>query len=101
MCAVTIFCMPRTPILVKIFVQIAIVSNTQMHCFIGLIASDENEYRKNEDHFVSWCKASCLELNVIKTKEMVINFLSGVHHPNSVNIKGQIIYDHISYMIIQ
>ena len=33
--------------------------------------------------------ANCLELNVVKTKELVIDFRSGVHHPIPVNINGQ------------
>ena len=33
--------------------------------------------------------ANSLELNVVKTKELVIDFRSGVHHPTSVNINGQ------------
>ena len=33
--------------------------------------------------------ANCLELNVVKTKELVIHFRSGVHHPTPVNINGQ------------
>ena len=41
------------------------------------------------DDFVSWCVANCLELNVIETKEIVIDFRSGVYHPNPVNINGQ------------
>ena len=33
--------------------------------------------------------ANCLELNVVKTKELVIDFRSGVHHPIPVNMNGQ------------
>ena len=41
------------------------------------------------DHFVSWCVANCLELNVVKTKELVKDYQSGVHHSTPVNINGQ------------
>ena len=38
---------------------------------------------------MSWCVANCLELIVVKTKELVIDFRSGVHHSTPVNIYGQ------------
>jgi len=41
--------------------------------------------------------AICLELNVIKSKEIRIDFQSGVHHPNPVNITGQNIETRHSY----
>ena len=47
---------------------------------VGLLSDDETDYRSDIDHFVSWCVANCLELNVVKTKELVIDFRSGVHH---------------------
>ena len=57
--------------------------------FVGLLSNDETDYRRDVDHIVSWCVAICLELSVIKTKEIVTYFRSGVHHPNSLNINGQ------------
>ena len=48
---------------------------------VGLLSDDETDYRSDIDHFVSWCVANCLELNVVKTKELVIDFRSGVYHP--------------------
>ena len=56
---------------------------------VGLLSDDETDYRSDIDHFVSWCVANCLELNVIKTKELVVDFRSGVQHPPPVNINGQ------------
>ena len=56
---------------------------------VGLLSDDETDYRSDIDNFVSWCVANCLELNVFKTKELVIDFRSGVHHPTPVNINGQ------------
>ena len=56
---------------------------------VGLLSDDETDYRSDIDHFVSWCVANCLELNVVKTKELVIDFRSGVRHPTPVNINGQ------------
>ena len=56
---------------------------------VGLLSDNETDYRSDIDHFVSWCVANCLELNVVKTKELVIDFRSDVHHPTPVNINGQ------------
>ena len=56
---------------------------------VGLLSDDETDYRSDIDHFVSWFVANCLELNVVKTKELVIDFRSGVHHPTPVNINWQ------------
>ena len=54
---------------------------------VGLPSNDETDYRSDIDHFVSWCVANCFKLCVTKTKEIVIDFRSGVHHPDPVNIK--------------
>ena len=52
---------------------------------VGLLSNCESDI----DHFVSWCVTTCLELNIIKTKEIVIDLRSGVHHPDRFNINGQ------------
>ena len=41
------------------------------------------------DQFTTWCSDNSLEMNVTKTKEIKIDFRSGVHHPNPVKIMGQ------------
>ena len=56
---------------------------------VGLITNDEADYISSVDHFTTWCSDNCLEMNVSKTKEMIIDFRSGVHHPNPVNVMGQ------------
>ena len=56
---------------------------------VGLLSDDEIDYKSDIDHFVSRCVANCLKLNVITTKELIIDFRSGVHHPTPVNINGQ------------
>ena len=55
---------------------------------VGLLFDDETDYRSDIDHFVSRCVANCLELNVVKTKELVIDFRSGVHHPTPSTSMG-------------
>ena len=44
---------------------------------VGLLSDDEIGYKGDIDHFVSRCVANCLKLNVIKTKELIIDFRSG------------------------
>ena len=56
---------------------------------VGLLCNDETDHRSDIDHFVSWCVANCLELNVIKAKEIVIHFRPGVQHPIPGYINGQ------------
>ena len=42
---------------------------------IGLITnSDESEYRDQVNKLISWCSDNNLELNVNKTKEMIVDF---------------------------
>ena len=42
---------------------------------IGLITnSDESEYRDQVNKLISWCNDNNLELNVNKTKEMIVDF---------------------------
>ena len=53
---------------------------------VSLLSDGKTDYRSNIGHFVSWCVANCLELNIVKTKELVIDFRSGVYHPTPVNI---------------
>ena len=55
---------------------------------VGLVSDNKTDYRSDIDHFVSWCVANCLELNVVKTKELVIDFRSGVRHPTPSTSMG-------------
>lgn len=41
---------------------------------VGLLTGDETGYRQEIDQFHEWCTANSLILNILKTKEMVINF---------------------------
>ena len=44
--------------------------------FVSLISTVEIDCRSDVNKLVSWCVANCVELNVIKTKEIVIDFRS-------------------------
>ena len=67
------------------------------NALVGLLSDDEIYYRSDIDHVVSWCVANSLELNVVKTKELVIDFRSCVHHPTPLKSNGQHIYIVHSY----
>ena len=85
------FCIPCTLIHSEVHIQTITTSGMQTTrtALVGLLSDDETDYRSDIDHFVSWCVANCLELNVVKTKELVIDFRSGVYHPTPVNINMQ------------
>ena len=56
---------------------------------IGLISKDEDSaFLSQIDSFVNHCDANYLELNVSKTKEMVIGFRQTSPDPQPIDIKG-------------
>ena len=56
---------------------------------VGLIHKDNSEaYVSELEAFVDYCDSNFLELNVSKTKEMVIDFRLGTHEPSPICIKG-------------
>jgi hypothetical protein len=56
---------------------------------VGLIHKDNcAAYESELNAFVDYCDSNFLELNVTKTKEMVIDFRSGSHEPCPIYIKG-------------
>jgi len=55
----------------------------------GLISGDnESQYRSDIDRFANQCDSDGLELNIGKTKEMIIDFRKGGKLHKPVNIKG-------------
>ena len=58
-------------------------------CLMGLIVNDnDTDYVHEINSFVDWCDNNFLQLNVGKTKEMVIDFRKGSVVPPPVVIKG-------------
>ena len=56
---------------------------------IALITDDDDTvYHQQLDRFVNYCDANYLELNVSKTKEMIIDFRNSSTPPASVILKG-------------
>ena len=56
----------------------------------GLITDDDDtHYRRQIDSFVDWCDDNYLQLNVGKTKEMIIDFRKKKSECSSIVIKGE------------
>ena len=54
---------------------------------IGLISGgDESAYRWEIDHLVTWCGQNNLELNALKTVEMVVDFRKNPAPPNLITL---------------
>ena len=54
-----------------------------------LVEQDEAAYRDGVQELVEWCDSTLLELNVSKTKELVIDFRAPPTHTEPITIKGQ------------
>ena len=50
---------------------------------------DDNFYTAEVDHFCTWCQDNFLDLNVKKTKEMIIDYRVNKPILKPINIKGQ------------
>ncbi|MCI4378806.1 hypothetical protein PGIGA_G00220430 [Pangasianodon gigas] len=48
----------------------------------------EAEYRNVVDSFVEWCELNHLQLNITKTKELVVDFRRQRNRPNPISIRG-------------
>ncbi|XP_077959458.1 uncharacterized protein LOC144408008 [Gasterosteus aculeatus] len=55
---------------------------------IGLISGgDESAYRWDSDHLVSWCSQNHLELNALKTVQMVVDFRRNRAPPSPITLR--------------
>ena len=58
----------------------------------GLLADDDDsDYRQEVDRFVGWCDHNYLELNVGKTKEMIMDNRRKEHVHGDIVIKGEVV----------
>ena len=58
----------------------------------GLIQNDNEErYREEVRRLAAWCSDNDLELNVSKTKEVIIDFRRSSHTPDPLMINGQLV----------
>ncbi|KAI4885338.1 hypothetical protein NFI96_001847 [Prochilodus magdalenae] len=56
---------------------------------VGCISrGDEDEYRATVNNFVAWCKLNHLQLNVTKTKELVVDLRRDKAQVTPISIKG-------------
>ena len=55
----------------------------------GLIQEDDSSYREAVEELTEWCDRNYLELNVTKTKEVVINFRKAKVNMDPIVIRGQ------------
>ena len=55
----------------------------------GLVEQDEAAYRGRVQELAEWCDSNFLELNVSKTKELIVNFRAAPTHTEPITIKGQ------------
>ena len=54
-----------------------------------IVNDDETVYRREIDHFVEWCDIHFLDLNVPKTKEIILDFRKGDKKHSPVIIKNE------------
>ena len=54
----------------------------------GLIFKDDSMYRDEVNHLVEWCHVNNLELNVKKTKEIIVDFRRNPDKVEPLNING-------------
>ena len=58
----------------------------------GLISNDdESEYKREVEELVGWCSENNLELNVSKTKEIVIDFRKNKGPTTPLSINGEVV----------
>lgn len=58
---------------------------------VSLCINDDNMYRREVERFHKWCKENYLELNVKKTKEMVIDFSTLPVAQQPLYINGELV----------
>ena len=54
----------------------------------GLIFKDDSMYRDEVNHLVQWCHDNNLELNVQKTKEIIVDLRRNPDKVEPLNING-------------
>lgn len=55
---------------------------------VVLIQADETIYQSRVHEFVGWCRSNFLQLNVKKTKEMVIDFRTSARTHQHILVDG-------------
>lgn len=71
---------------------------------VSLLSSEESDHGPVVDDFVFWCDRAFLQLNVEKTKDMLIDFRRKSSTPQNTTINGQMVgfvetYKYLSSLI--
>lgn len=56
---------------------------------VSLLKDNDNSHGPIVDYFVQWCEESHLQLNILKTKDMAIDFRKESRTPSATVIRGQ------------
>ena len=64
---------------------------------VSLLQGNESSHGPIIDDFVKWCEESYLQLNISKTKDMIIDFRRHACEPEVTTIKGQTVEQVQSY----
>ena len=90
----------------SLFDQCTVIKYADDTVIIGKVSNDDcRDYLLQVDCFVEWCKINYLELNVKKTKEMIIDFRKkNISIPDTIKIGDENIervnqYKYLGYMI--
>ena len=69
--------------------SVSLITFADDTAIVGLISTDEYLYRKTIADFHKWCSMNFLILNVLKTKEMIVDFRKGQHELADLHIDSQ------------
>lgn len=58
---------------------------------VGRCGNDDTAYREEVEKFVDWCSSNFLELNVKKTKEMVVDYSTSLYDHPPLFVNGEMV----------
>lgn len=58
---------------------------------VSLLIKDENSHGPVVNDFMAWCDSAFLQVNIKKTRDMVIGFRSSPPAPQPTRVKGQMV----------
>ncbi len=58
---------------------------------VSFLTGDENSHGPEVNNFLTWCDSAFLQVNIKKTKYMVIDFRSNPSSPQPTSVKGQMV----------
>lgn len=93
-------CFAFSPVIVSAHGTIQIMKNVNDTTAAGLIASNESAYNQEVEYLTAWCSENGLQLNVSKTKEMMVDFRRKRGPAEPLTINGEAIEqaDHFGFL---